>query len=328
MYTVQTVESLLQHLLRIPPSQWIQLFFLLAAGGIVLLHALPRSLRDQLMEYGARADNSAQGDKATAKDDKNAIEKVLHGMIKVSRVPHSWFWHFYVLSVATSVFWAWQILTRGTVLKLIVERQAALLENTAAATEADRAANLGRLFVAWTMMFMQGSRRFYECMFVLKPGKSGMLVAHWALGLLFYAFIGVSLWIENSASVLDFWVTGCQANITSPRVAVSIAIFLYGWVNQYLCHKHLASLQKYTLPSEGLFRYLVCPHYTCECLIYLSLAIVSAPQGKLVNVTVLTGVLFVAVNLGATAIGTKEWSMAKFGKENVKRKWAMLPFIL
>lgn len=46
------------------------------------------------------------------------------------------------------------------------------------------------------------------------------------------------------------------------------------------------------------------------------------------NVTVLTGVLFVAANLGATAIGTKEWSMAKFGRGNVERKWAMLPFII
>lgn len=198
MYTVQTIESLFQHILEIPPSQWIQLFFLLATGGIVLLHALPRSLRDQLMEYGARADNSSPGDKASAKDDKTAIEKILHGMIKVSRVPHSWFWHFYVLSVASSVFWVWQFLSRGTVLKFIVERQVALVETTTVATEADRAANLGRLFVAWTMMAMQGSRRLYECMFVLKPGKSGMLVAHWALGLLFYAFIGVALWVENS----------------------------------------------------------------------------------------------------------------------------------
>lgn len=113
----------------------------------------------------------------------------------------------------------------------------------------------------------------------------------------------------------------------SKTVGVAAVLFVLATSKQSQCHRHLASLKKYTLPSEGWFRHIVCPHYTAECLIYLSLSFVAAPQGKMVNQTVLLGLVFVAVNLGATAAGTKKWYSSKFGEDKVRDKWRMIPFV-
>jgi len=104
-------------------------------------------------------------------------------------------------------------------------------------------------------------------------------------------------------------------------------LFALAWVMQYQFHLYLASLKKYSLPDYGLFRRIVCPHYTCECLLYLTLAVVAAPEGQLCNRTLLCGLAFVAINLGVTANGTRQWYLAKFGAEKVKPRWRMIPFL-
>lgn len=113
----------------------------------------------------------------------------------------------------------------------------------------------------------------------------------------------------------------------SKAVAIATVVFVIASFKQSECHHNLASLKKYTLPNEGWFRHIVCPHYTAECLIYLSLALIAAPQGKIVNQTVFLGLVFVAVNLGTTAAGTKRWYEGKFGEEKVRDKWRMIPFL-
>lgn len=113
----------------------------------------------------------------------------------------------------------------------------------------------------------------------------------------------------------------------STKELVGLSLFLFAWSMQHLCHKHLASLKKYSLPEVGMFRYLVCPHYTCECLLYLSLAILAAPPGQPYNQTILCGLAFVAANLGVTTSGTRKWYADKFGTENIKHKWNMIPFV-
>jgi 3-oxo-5-alpha-steroid 4-dehydrogenase 3 len=96
---------------------------------------------------------------------------------------------------------------------------------------------------------------------------------------------------------------------------------------QHDCHHYLASLKKYTLPSHPLFEWIVCPHYTAECVIYLSLALLAAPSGEQINKTILCGLLFIVVNLGVTAASSKRWYMQKFGEQNVRHKWKMIPFL-
>lgn len=111
------------------------------------------------------------------------------------------------------------------------------------------------------------------------------------------------------------------------KLGLALPLFLFSSVMQHRCHQHLASLKKYSSPNLGMFRHIVCPHYTCECLIYLSLAVATAPEGFWCNRSLLSVLLFVAVNLGVTAHGTRTWYAEKFGEEQVHRKWTMIPLI-
>lgn len=111
------------------------------------------------------------------------------------------------------------------------------------------------------------------------------------------------------------------------KLAIAVPLFSFAWTSQYRCHKHLSGLKKYSLPEEGMFQYLISPHYTCECLIYFSLAIAAAPEGHLCNRTMLSALAFVAVNLGVTARGTKSWYAEKFGSDRVAHKMIMIPFV-
>ena len=111
------------------------------------------------------------------------------------------------------------------------------------------------------------------------------------------------------------------------KLALGIPAFMYAWVNQYRCHKHLANLKKYSLPEEGLFQNFICAHYTCECFLYFSMAIATAPNGAWCNRTLLCAVIFVSANLGVTASGTRKWYAQKFGVGRIANRWNMVPFI-
>ena len=106
---------------------------------------------------------------------------------------------------------------------------------------------------------------------------------------------------------------------------VGIPIFVLASGIQHDCHAYLASLPKYTLPMHPIFQVLICPHYTAECLIYLSLAIISAPRGAVVNKTMVSALVFVVVNLGITASTSIAWYERKFGKQAVAHRWKLIP---
>lgn len=111
------------------------------------------------------------------------------------------------------------------------------------------------------------------------------------------------------------------------RVPLALALYVGACLKQNQCHRYLASLKKYTLPSVGWFNQIICPHYTCECLLYVAMARIAAPPDQTFNATVRAGLLFVVVNLGATAYGTKKWYQDKFGADKVSGRWIMLPWL-
>lgn len=125
----------------------------------------------------------------------------------------------------------------------------------------------------------------------------------------------------------DSLTNGITWSAPSLKTMISIPIFILASGVQHDCHAYLASLPKYTLPVHPIFQLLVCPHYTAECLIYLSLAIISAPRGAIVNRTMFTALVFVTVNLSVTAATSKEWYERKFGREAVAHRWKMIPFV-
>ncbi|KAK4114027.1 hypothetical protein N656DRAFT_565800 [Canariomyces notabilis] len=317
----ELLQGFLVILSGVSPAQWCQAFFLLAAGGVGAVAAMPCDAKTLLVDYGARKAQKYPADGRPPPAHRLRQGRLLSltaTLTSSTQVPHSWFNAFYVVSVASSVFWLVQYLTGGSIWRLIASSQAA---------SGEPSATLEQVGVSWLMLFLQGARRVFEHAFILQSSKSTMWVVHWLLGLLFYLFIGVSIWVEGSAATMEVTTANNDKMGALWKTMVALPVFLYAWINQYRCHKHLAGLKKYSLPEAGLFRHFICAHYTCECLLYLSMTIAAAPRGAWCNRTLLCALVFVIVNLGVTASGTRKWYADKFGVGSVAKKWNMIPFI-
>ncbi|KAK0623428.1 hypothetical protein B0T14DRAFT_427666 [Immersiella caudata] len=313
------LDSAKSTLETISPAQWCQVFYALTTAGVLVTAGVPREARSLLADYGARkAPGQQQGQQTPeGKQGQDWLVRLVAAVTSWGQVPHSWFNAFYGLSVACSIFWLVQFLGNGSILKAIALRQADTPEPSATRTQ---------VAAVWGMMLLQGARRIYEHAVVMRPSKSTIWFVHWFLGLGFYLVLSVAIWVEGSSAILHGDVAESDGS-SLLKISIALPAFLFAWVNQYRCHAHLAGLKKYSLPDEGLFRHLVSPHYTCECLLYLSLAIAAAPQGEVANKTMLSVLFFVLVNLGLTASSTRQWYANKFGAEAVVRRWNMIPFI-
>ena len=245
--------------------------------------------------------------------------QILLDIMGKMQVPHSFFTHFYVVSVASSLFWLYHILARTP---LLVD-----MSSQVRTADASRSMTIDQVLLTWSLMTIQGVRRLAESIIFSKPSSSKMSFVHWLLGISFYLAMGVAVWIEGAGQLLEVEPVVARLTFSAPslRTMLSIPVFLIASGIQHDCHAYLASLPKYTLPVYPIFNTFVCPHYTAECLIYLSLALVSAPLGEWFNRTICTAFIFVAVNLSITASSTKQWYEKRFGKSNVSPRWKMLP---
>lgn len=314
--------------------------YILATAAVILTASI-KPLQRRFLPYGSRAEKISKqptkNESAETKAPEGAVANFLN-YVSTFQVPHSWFAHFYIVSQLSSVFWGMQILAHGQFFLFVAEHQRKV--------SAEYSMSLQQTFVAFMFMALQGSRRLYECMSLSKPSQSRMWFVHWALGIVFYLLMGVSVWIEGSrklaktksisfkktnrvAALLIQEFSPDELRIPKPsfKTFIAVPIFLLASGIQHDCHEYLASLPKYTLPVHPVFQSIVCPHYTCECLIYLSIAIVAAPPGQMLNKTVFAGLVFVAVNLGVTANTTRDWQVNKFGINNVGKRWKMVPFL-
>ena len=322
----------------------LKTFYLGTTAAIVFAYETS-PLKDRFLAYGARSatdqvehhtgsiekksnENATDRTKRHAesvdiKSDENSIGLPFAHLLKRPttpfdflaslQVPHSWFVSFYCVSVASSLLWGYQLLTRE-----------AVYQKVASWKHPAESMSLDRIALCCSLMALQGARRLWECLVLTKPSKSRMWVFHWLAGVLFYVATGVSVWIEG-VPVLDSTDRDIRLSTPSLRVVVCVLAFLVASAIQHNIHVHLASLKKYSLPFHSAFRNIVCPHYTAECALYLALTCLAAPQGQPWNGTMLCATIFVIVNLGITADISKTWAMEKFGKEKVEGKWRMLP---
>ncbi|GJC95321.1 3-oxo-5-alpha-steroid 4-dehydrogenase [Colletotrichum higginsianum] len=303
------------------PAQWCQAFFGISSASILAMQVIPKAAQHLLLDYGARSPVTTiitddRSKEAAGPEGSNVFNDLVKAVASVGQIPHSWFMHFYIASVAGSALWAWQYLQGGSAITFIAAQQAA---------SGTPSMSLEQTMLVWILMALQGARRLHECLFVMKPGSSKMWFVHWLLGLGFYLCMSVSVWVDGSGeslfidppSLLETTKSNHGSLLSLPTI-VGTAVYVYGWSNQHLCHKYLASLKKYSLPDQGLFRYIVCPHYTCECLIYLGLAVAAAPEGRFINRTLLCAFWFIVTNLGTTADGTKQWYAQRFGNRKLR----------
>ncbi|EME48490.1 hypothetical protein DOTSEDRAFT_141569 [Dothistroma septosporum NZE10] len=314
--------------------QLLRAAYLGAAASVLVVFAIPAT-RSRFLDYGPRnakrgtveKEHGAQG--KTVKADGGVLSDLLDTLAKV-RVPHSWFTSFYAVSSILSLLWAAELLVKGPGFRAIAQY----------VPDGSRSMTFQQVMVVWVMMLAQGSRRLYECMVIAKPSSSEMWVGHWALGIFFYVATSVAVWVEGSLIALKHAPTARDFAIDPPslRTFVGVMMFILASGLQHDCHAYLASLKDkksssgkdksaYRLPKHPAWNISMTPHYFAECLIYLSLAITAAPQGDGMNWTLGSGLVFVTVNLGVTAYGTRKWYEHEFGVAAVNGKARMLPLI-
>ena len=257
--------------------------------------------------------------------------------IAAFHVPHGSFAHFYVASVSSSFFWALQLLSNGSLLQRLCQRVE--LED-----DLENKMSMSQIAIVWSLLLIQGSRRLVESYTIVKLSTSRMWFIHWYLGVVFYLAFGVAIWIEGAGTPSNVLNRYCLANTQldtilqhasggknlsfsapSTRTLLCVPIFILASGLQHDCHAYLSSLPKYTLPVHPLFQNVICPHYTAECIIYTSMALIAAPPGTWINRTILCALIFVAVNLGVTASSTKSWYGLRFGKDKVAARWKLIP---
>lgn len=306
------------------------------------------SLNQRFLAYGARASISS----SSAEKEKAAQKKETHGWLKrvldrvaQIQVPHSWFTHFYILSVSCSLLWAVEILRDG-----------ALYKTAVSFVDPSRASmNIHQVMLTWLLVLAQVTRRLLECLVLSRPSTSTMWIGHWVLGLLFYAGLSVAVWIEGVPALQEHRFSFKDLNVIglapSLRTFIAVLAFLFPSGIQHDCHAYLSSLKRsaagsandagskeaedYKLPAHPAFHQLIAPHYFAECLIYLSLTVLATPKGDIergttgqwVNWTMASALVFVIVNLGVTADSTKRWYEQRFGRAAVKGRWRMIPWL-
>lgn len=162
------------------PAQLCKIFF--GIGTVTDLGGtLIPPFRERIMNYGSRSTDSKtlEPKKKTA----NLLDRIAS-----FEVPHTWFTHYYAVSTGSSIFWAYQVVTGGQAFKL-------LAAYSRSATSGSMTAN--QVLLAWSMMSVQGTRRLYESLTLMKSSKSKMWVGLWVIGIAYYIAMGITVWIEG-----------------------------------------------------------------------------------------------------------------------------------
>ncbi|KAI9727673.1 MAG: hypothetical protein M1828_005901 [Chrysothrix sp. TS-e1954] len=297
----------------------IRLFFV-AVPSFTLIASASSTIHDSLLIYGSRGtnqSNSAKGGNQTASGGSGSLASRVLAIVSF-QVPHDWFHHFYALSLVASAFWAYQIFTGGLAFTIV----AANTKPQAATMTVDQ------ISLVWTLVAVQGTRRLYECLVFGKKSSSTMWIGHWILGIGFYFLVSMAVWVEGIPTLLETKpLPDFKLRAPSLRTFVGLPIFILASGMQYDAHEYLGSLKKYTLPMHPIFQVLICPHYFAECLIYLSLSILAAPAGDLLNRTIFSVVFFTIILHGITSKTTRAWYAQKFGEDKIKGRWNMIPFV-
>jgi len=295
-------------------------------------------LRTRLLSYGSRAVPSTSTNSKIEHGRPDAITSIINAVASV-QVPHSWFTHYYITSVASSLFWLQQLSSRGVFFQLIANASFRSEFTLISAEAPAESMSLTQVYFLWLLLFVQGTRRLIESYAFAKPSRSTMHVAVWLIGIFFYLADGMAIWVEGipalsssaSGTLTSQTATTPSAVLAhafnSPIATFATLLFIAASLAQNRAHAHLFSLKTYQIPPSALFAYIWCPHYTAEIVIYICFALLAAPQGQWFNRTMLAAIVFVAGNLAVTANGTREWYVKRFGPEKASGRARLVPGI-
>lgn len=183
------------------------------------------------------------------------------------------------------------------------------------------------VLLAVTMIEVQVVRRFIECVYVSSYSRSTMSLVIYIVGLMFYAFIGISVLCQAPETKINLDTLPVQWFDT-----LAVAIFIWASYKQNRINKIFAKLRQdksghvedhaHHIPHGDLFRLVSCPHYCMEIIIYTSMNILFFGQHEIL----LYAWAFVVCNQVISAIITHSWYKEHFPSYPPERK-ALIPHI-
>ncbi|KAI7628771.1 hypothetical protein KC343_g5620, partial [Hortaea werneckii] len=231
----------------------IRLTYTIASILVLTVYLLP-SLRSRFLAYGPRSlspsssgTTSAEREKAAAQGNQtpSPVTSLLDRLAEW-KVPHSWFTSFYAVSIAWSLFWAVQFACKGWVFRVLVDWQLYHGGHHSGNDGMVYCMTLRQVLLAWGMVFVQGCRRFWECLALPQsPSKSQMWIGHWILGIGFYTGLSVAVWVEGAPILASHTFSLADIAVPPPslRTFLSLLLFILASGFQHDCHAYLCSLK-------------------------------------------------------------------------------------
>lgn len=182
-----------RHLPPIDATLPLRGYYIVAAVAILVASAIP-ALNSRFLAYGSRSQpspslkKSSQSSSSTEKKAirQSSVTEQFLDHLATYQVPHGYFIHFYVLSVSSSIFWAWQFMSNGFLFTFLVE------------TAPKNGSDPSQTALSWLLMLFQGMRRLYECFAFRTQSKSEIWILQYLFGASFYLITGISCWIEGA----------------------------------------------------------------------------------------------------------------------------------
>mgnify|MGYP003362287092 CR=1 FL=1 len=165
-----------------------------------------------------------------------------------------------------------------------------------------------RYVLPW-LILLHSLRRLYETLYVNKyTSKSRMNWTHYAVGIWFYSVLHIIMLIKLYENKLE----------KTLNVPAFVVMAIASW-DQYMNHKVLSKLVKYSLPKQRLFTVVSSPHYMDELLIYASYV----PY----NWEFIWLVVWIFASLSVSALETQKYYKRVFTKEKIP-PYAIIPYLL
>eukprot|EP01023_Acetabularia_acetabulum_P032541 TRINITY_DN30393_c1_g1_i2.p1 TRINITY_DN30393_c1_g1~~TRINITY_DN30393_c1_g1_i2.p1 ORF type:complete len:293 (-),score=18.93 TRINITY_DN30393_c1_g1_i2:237-1115(-) len=172
-------------------------------------------------------------------------------------------------------------------------------------------------------------RRLLESWLMFKyPADAKMHVLAYAVALSYYVVVPLSWldWSENAS----------QLESAQWSILLGVLIFALGSYIQFQSHWILSTLSSnrpsrkstdkksiYVIPNGGLFRFVSCPHYFGEIIIYVGFWLLG--QGCYLRTSLV--LCWVVLNLLLAADSTQQWYQEQFGPQYPKARKKLIPLI-
>ncbi|KAK7312287.1 hypothetical protein VNO77_36047 [Canavalia gladiata] len=289
--------------------------------------------------------------------------KTIHSPSQKFTIPQRFFSHFYaVASVWTTFLLVATWIYAYRMVPLVAEPfpySAITSYLTGGSAIRTGSSELRQRYVAWQAVFLlllmdiHVLRRLFETVHVFNYSPSArMHIIGYLTGLFYYIAAPLSLCGDCAVEVFDFlsnlateFIIKGKNQMPMPEVEfwqvinplinlgwkhwIGAAIFLWGWIHQYQCHKILGSLRdstradEYVIPHGDWFEIVSSPHYLSEIVIYASFVVATGGT----NLTIWLLFAFVVSNLSFAAVETHSWYRRKF-EDYPNSRFAVIPFIL